>query len=198
MKLKTNLLVLPTYRKRAVSDEAAFSLCDLLCALARWKLTLFDSYESNHPNHYRWTIQQNVPQIRYNKSTKRARNNYIKYILARFANIFCRERGPPADDEPCFSSNGILRCSHISGHHFRCTDKPCTTVILVQSSELTRMSIAVVLRPHQSWTDSKSRKDWYSMMPNNLFMLSWERTMTERPLTAERSSVLRPTANFSI
>ena len=24
------------------------------------------------------------------------------------------------------------------------------------------------------------------MMPNDLFMLSWERTMTERPLTAER------------
>ena len=122
----------------------------------------FDSYGSNRPDHYRWVIQQNVPQIRYNKGTKRARNNYIQYILMHFANIFCRERGPPDNDEPCFSSDGILRCSHISGHHFRCADKPCTTVILVQRSELPRMSIAVVLRPHQSWTDSKSRKDWYN------------------------------------
>lgn len=186
MKLKTNMLVSPTYQQRAVSDEAALSLCDLLCVLARWKSTLFDSYGSNRPDHYRWVIQQKVPQIRYNKSTKRARNNYIQYILIHFANIFCRERGPPDNDEPCFSSDGILRCSQISGHHFRCADKPCTTVILVQRSELPRMSIAVVLRPHQSWTDSKSRKDWYNMMPNDLFMLSWERTMTERPLTAER------------
>ena len=150
MKLKTNMLVSPTYQQRAVSDEAALSLCDLLCVLARWKSTLLIAMGRIAQTITDGSYKQKCHRYGIIKAPKRARNNYIQYILIHFANIFCRERGPPDNDEPCFSSDGILRCSQISGHHFRCADKPCTTVILVQRSELPRMSIAVVLRPHQS------------------------------------------------